>query len=98
MNKTTINIKSLVRENILKLQPYISFRDHNEFSAPVFLDANESPFGECNRYPDSTQKKLKSRLAALKNLSPLQIAIGNGSDELIDLIIKIFVSLKKIRF
>ncbi len=93
MKNNTIN--TLVRENILKLQPYISFRDHNEFSAPVFLDANESPFGECNRYPDSTQKKLKKRLAELKNISPSQIAIGNGSDELIDLIIKIFCEPKK---
>jgi histidinol-phosphate aminotransferase len=93
MKNNTIN--TLVRENILKLQPYISFRDHNEFSTPVFLDANESPFGECNRYPDSTQKKLKNRLAELKNTSPSQIAIGNGSDELIDLIIKIFCEPKK---
>lgn len=93
MKNNTIN--TLVRENILKLQPYISFRDHNEFSAPVFLDANESPFGECNRYPDSTQKKLKNRLAELKNILPSQIAIGNGSDELIDLIIKIFCEPKK---
>ncbi|KAA2223161.1 histidinol-phosphate transaminase [Chryseobacterium sediminis] len=89
------SINTLVRENILQLQPYISFRDHNEFNAPVMLDANESPFGECNRYPDSTQKKLKNRLAGLKNLSPSQIAVGNGSDELIDLIIKIFCEPKK---
>ncbi|AZA85206.1 histidinol-phosphate transaminase [Chryseobacterium lactis] len=89
------NINSLVRENILKLQPYISFRDHNEFNEPVFLDANESPFGEFNRYPDSTQKKLKNKLADLKNVSPSQIAIGNGSDELIDLIIKVFCEPKK---
>ncbi|AZA76478.1 histidinol-phosphate transaminase [Chryseobacterium sp. G0186] len=91
----TISINTLVRENILKLQPYISFRDHNEFNAPVFLDANESPFGDCNRYPDSTQKQLKNRLAELKNVSQSQIAIGNGSDELIDLIIKIFCEPKK---
>lgn len=89
------NINSLVRENILKLQPYISFRDHNEFNAPVLLDANECPFGEFNRYPDSSQKKLKNKLAGLKGLSPEQIAIGNGSDELIDLIIKIFCKPKK---
>ncbi|MET3036517.1 histidinol-phosphate transaminase [Chryseobacterium sp. NRRL B-14859] len=89
------SINTLVRENILKLQPYISYRDHNEFIAPVLLDANESPFGEFNRYPDSTQKKLKSRLAELKNLSVSQIAVGNGSDELIDLIIKIFCEPKK---
>lgn len=91
----TISISTLVRENILKLKPYISFRDHNEFNAPTYLDANESPFGEWNRYPDSTQKKLKNKLSELKNLSPKQIAIGNGSDELIDLIIKIFCEPKQ---
>jgi len=90
-----MNINTLVRDNILKLQPYISFRDHNEFSSPVLLDANESPFGEFNRYPDSTQKKLKNKLAGLKKISPLQIAVGNGSDELIDLIIKVFCEPKK---
>lgn len=91
----TISINTLVRENILKLKPYISFRDHNDFNEPTYLDANESPFGEWNRYPDSTQRKLKSSLAELRNLSPAQIAIGNGSDELIDLIIKIFCEPKK---
>ncbi|CAH0204585.1 histidinol-phosphate transaminase [Chryseobacterium sp. Bi04] len=90
-----MNITTLVRDNILKLQPYISFRDHNEFSSPVLLDANESPFGEFNRYPDSTQKKLKNKLAGLKKVSPSQIAVGNGSDELIDLIIKVFCEPKK---
>jgi len=95
MENKIINISALVRENISKLQPYISFRDHNEFNEPVLLDANESPFGEFNRYPDSTQKKLKNKLAGLKNISPLQIAIGNGSDELIDLIIKVFCEPKK---
>ncbi|MBV8326801.1 histidinol-phosphate transaminase [Chryseobacterium sp.] len=89
------SINTLVRENILKLQPYISFRDHHEFNAPVLLDANESPFGEYNRYPDSTQKVLKKRLADLRKVSPSQIAIGNGSDELIDLIIKVFCEPKK---
>lgn len=89
------NTNSLVRENILKLQPYISFRDHNEFNAPVLLDANECPFGEFNRYPDSSQKRLKNKLAAFKGVSPTQIAIGNGSDELIDLIVKIFCEPKK---
>jgi len=89
------NIKSLVRKNILDLQPYISFRDQNEFENPVFMDANESPFGEYNRYPDSTQKELKNKLAELKNVLPQKIAVGNGSDELIDLIIKIFCEPKK---
>ncbi|MDQ0064807.1 histidinol-phosphate transaminase [Chryseobacterium lathyri] len=89
------NLNTLVRKNILSLQPYISFRDHNEFNAPVMLDANECPFGEFNRYPDSSQKKLKNKLKELKSLSPSKIALGNGSDELIDLIIKIFCEPKK---
>lgn len=88
------NISSLVRKNILELQPYISFRDQNEFASPIFLDANESPFGELNRYPDSTQKKLKEKLSKIKNISADQIAVGNGSDELIDLIIKVFCEPK----
>jgi len=89
------NINSLVRKNILELQPYVSFRDHNEFENPVLLDANESPFGELNRYPDSTQKKMKQKLSEIKNISANQIAVGNGSDELIDLIIKVFCEPKK---
>jgi len=89
------NLNTLVRKNILNLQPYVSFRDHNEFNAPVMLDANECPFGEFNRYPDSTQKKLKKKLAELKGVPSDQIALGNGSDELIDLIIKIFCEPKK---
>ncbi|WP_265427691.1 histidinol-phosphate transaminase [Chryseobacterium sp. YIM B08800] len=89
------NINSLVRKNILELQPYISFRDNNKFENPVLLDANESPFGEFNRYPDSTQKKLKQKLSEIKNVAADQIAVGNGSDELIDLIIKVFCEPKK---
>lgn len=92
---TTIDINRFVRKNILDLQPYVSFRDQNEFDTPVLLDANESPFGEFNRYPDSTQKKLRTRLSRLKNVGFGQIAVGNGSDELIDLIIKIFCEPKK---
>ncbi|MCY1661804.1 histidinol-phosphate transaminase [Chryseobacterium sp. SL1] len=89
------NIKDLVRKNILELQPYVSFRDNNTFENPVFLDANESAFGEMNRYPDSTQKELKQKLAVLKDVSAKQIAVGNGSDELIDLIVKVFCEPKK---
>jgi len=91
----TFNVKKLVRENILKLQPYSSFRDQNLFKNPVFLDANESPYGDYNRYPDSTQKELKQKLSVLKGISEDQIAVGNGSDELIDLIIKVFCEPKK---
>lgn len=91
----TINIQKLVRKNISELRPYISFRDNNTFENPLLMDANESPFGEFNRYPDSTHKNLREKISAFKNISANQIAIGNGSDELIDLIIKIFCEPKK---
>ncbi|CAD7815217.1 Histidinol-phosphate aminotransferase [Chryseobacterium aquaeductus] len=92
---TTTNIRKLVRKNILELQPYISFRDHNSFENAVLMDANESPFGEFNRYPDSTHRILREKISAFKNISFNQIAIANGSDELIELIIKIFCEPKK---
>lgn len=85
-----IEIKSLARTNILELQPYSSAR--NEFTGKegIFLDANENPFGTLNRYPDPNQKELKVALAKLKSLSPKNIFIGNGSDEIIDLAFRVF--------
>lgn len=81
----------LVRPNILSLKPYSSARDEFSGEASVFLDANENPYNQpYNRYPDPTAKKLKSRISGLKNIKPNQIFIGNGSDEAIDLLIRIF--------
>jgi histidinol-phosphate aminotransferase len=88
------DLKKLVRKNILNLKPYVSFRDESKLQNAVYLDANESPFGKLNRYPDSTQKDLKQKLSLFKNISVDKIALGNGSDELIDLIIKIFCEPK----
>ena len=90
----TFDINSLVRECILKVKAYSSARDEFTGSAEVFLDANENPFGNYNRYPDPYQKKLKERLSVLKNISIENIAIGNGSDEIIDLTIKTFCEPK----
>lgn len=88
MDKTEIN--KLVRENILNLKPYSSARDEFSGNDAVFLDANENPFGDLNRYPDPHQKELKKKLAELKSVSPENIFVGNGSDEVIDLIFRIF--------
>ena len=49
-------LENLIRQNLRNLKPYTSLRDSQDFEAPVFLEANENPFGEYNRYPDSTQK------------------------------------------
>ncbi len=85
-----IDLKNLVRQNILTLKPYSSARDEFTGKKGIFLDANENPFGEWNRYPDPLQKELKERLAKLKKMPFENIFIGNGSDEIIDLAFRIF--------
>ncbi len=79
-----------IRPNILALNPYSSARDEFDGREGIFLDANESPFGHLNRYPDPRQRVLKERLAASRGIDPEQVFIGNGSDEAIDLAFRIF--------
>jgi histidinol-phosphate aminotransferase len=91
----TFDLKRLVRKNIRDLKPYSSARSEFEGSAEVFLDANENAFGSpagsgLNRYPDPLQRELKDRIAAMRAVSPSQIFVGNGSDEAIDLLFRIF--------
>lgn len=93
MQKEQIN--KLVRKNILSLKPYSSARDEFSGSEGVFLDANENPFGELNRYPDPHQKALKTRLSEIKKLPAENIFVGNGSDEVIDLTFRIFCNPAK---
>ena len=88
MQKEQIN--KLIRKNILSLKPYSSARDEFSGTDGVFLDANENPFGELNRYPDPHQQELKQKLSAIKNMPVSSIFVGNGSDEVIDLTYRIF--------
>lgn len=83
-------INHLVRKNILNLKPYSSARDEFKGTRAVFLDANENPYGNLNRYPDPQQLELKQKLSQLKAVPAGQIFIGNGSDEVIDLALRIF--------
>lgn len=85
-----MDLQKLVRQNILSLKPYSSARDEFSGEAGVFLDANENPFGDLNRYPDPHQQTLKDKLKDIKKLTSKQVFIGNGSDEVIDLLIRIF--------
>jgi len=86
-----INLDKLVRENIRNLKPYSSARDEFQGDASVFLDANESPFNTpYNRYPDPLQRRLKDKIAEVKHVHQENIFLGNGSDEPIDLIIRVF--------
>jgi len=87
------DLNKLVRESVRKLQPYSSARDEyvSDGSEMIFLDANENPFDNgVNRYPDPYQRSLKSVLAKQKGVSESQILLGNGSDEVLDLIFRAF--------
>lgn len=86
MNK----LEQIVRPNILSLLPYSSARDEFKGKAEIFLDANENPFGTLNRYPDPFQQDLKAALSLEKSVNVDQLFIGNGSDEVIDLLFRIF--------
>ncbi|SDQ76827.1 histidinol-phosphate aminotransferase [Flagellimonas zhangzhouensis] len=89
----TFDLNNIVRVSVLKLQPYSSARDEyvSDGSEMIFLDANENPFDNgVNRYPDPYQRSLKSLLAEQKGVSENQILLGNGSDEVLDLIYRAF--------
>lgn len=84
-------IQSLVRDNIRALCPYSTARDEYKGSIGIFLDANESPYDTgYNRYPDPRQKALKARLSGIKGIPVENIFLGNGSDEAIDLVFRVF--------
>ena len=86
-------IEKLVRPMIKEITPYRSARDEFEdFEAQkIFLDANENPFDNgVNRYPDPLQRNLKRIIAKIKQVNEEQILLGNGSDEVLDLIIRTF--------
>lgn len=84
------NIEGLVRDNIKNLKPYSSARDEYAGSKGIFLDANENPFGKLNRYPDPHHRKLREEVSAYYSIAPESIFVGNGSDEAIDLLFRIF--------
>ena len=86
-----MNLEQLVRKNIWTLKPYSSARDEFHGNASVFVDANENPYNApYDRYPDPKQWEVKEKIAGLKNVRETQIFLGNGSDEPIDLVIRIF--------
>lgn len=92
------NINNIIRPNVKAMKAYSSARDefkeiNDDF---IFLDANENPFNNgLNRYPDSLQRNVKSILSDLKNFPANQILLGNGSDEVLDLIFRAFCEPNK---
>ena len=87
----TIDIYSLARPNIRNLAPYSTARDECQVKIGSFLDANENPFANgYNRYPDPRQAELKSLISRIKGIPVMNMFVGNGSDEAIDLCFRIF--------
>ncbi|WP_462252425.1 histidinol-phosphate transaminase [Ekhidna sp.] len=85
------DIKNITRANVLAMKPYSTARNEFDGMADVSLDANENPFGfGLNRYPDGTMQKVKSAFAKFRNTDSEKLIFGNGSDELIDLLIRAF--------
>ncbi|WP_378188420.1 histidinol-phosphate transaminase [Aquimarina sp. W85] len=95
---TQFKLNTLVRDNIKTLQAYSSARDEyvSDGSSMIFLDANENPFENgVNRYPDPQQRAVKSLLSKQKDISIDNILLGNGSDEVLDLLFRTFCEPKR---
>lgn len=92
--KSSFNLNNLIRENIKSLKPYSSARDDykdTNVSEMIFLDANENPFENgVNRYPDPNQNNVKQLLCKIKGSDKRNLLLGNGSDEVLDLIFRAF--------
>lgn len=87
------NLNKIIRPNILVMKAYSSARDEFKDASKdlIFLDANENPYNNgLNRYPDPQQRDLKQILSQIKNISPENMVLGNGSDEVLDLIFRAF--------
>jgi len=87
------DLEKITRANVKRLKPYASARDEyvSNGDAMTFLDANENPFENgLNRYPDPQQREVKTVLSKQKNVSTDNILLGNGSDEVLDLIFRAF--------
>ena len=94
--KSSFDLNRLVRENVKDLVPYSSARDEFTGKGSVFLDANENPFENgVNRYPDPLQRNVKNRLSEIKGVGPERMILGNGSDEVIDLLFRAFCEPNK---
>ncbi len=84
------NLNKMIRPHLVGVKSYETLRDSYVDQEVTFLDANENPFGEFNRYPQGNPIKLKEKLAEINNAKTENLFLGNGSDELIDLAMRIF--------
>ena len=85
-----VDVNKLVRDSVKKLTPYSCARDEFTGKTGIFMDANENPYGNLNRYPDPYQRQLKKAISKVKEIKEEDIFLGNGSDEIIDLCLRVF--------
>jgi len=90
-----MELEKFIRKNILDMEAYSAARDLIMGDDYVFLDANENPFGNFNRYPDPLQKKPKALLAKIKGVEVDNMVMGNGSDEILDLLFRVACTPEK---
>lgn len=106
MDPSTGIAHTIARKNILELQPYRCARDdysegilldanENAFGPTSLPTKNLDPYDNSNnleRYPDPYQMALKEVYAKYRGhgLTPANIFVGVGSDEAIDLLMRIF--------
>lgn len=97
-SKKAFDLLQFVRPSVRKLKPYASAKDDfDDYGREmIYIDANESPFENgFNRYPDPNQRSLKKRIGEIKGIGEDQILLGNGSDEVLDLIFRVFLEAGK---
>ena len=87
-----MDISKFLRDNIRRMEAYSTARDEYEGELGIYMDANENPYDNgMNRYPDPHNKKIRERIAEMRGVKPSQVFVGgNGSDEAIDLLIRLF--------
>ena len=93
MNRNKMDIMNFARPSVKDLKPYASAKDEfKDFDQElIYLDANENPYENgLNRYPDPHQSVLKQRISELKGVPVERILLGNGSDEILDMIFRVF--------
>jgi histidinol-phosphate aminotransferase len=97
---SNFDFQKLIRPHLKDFQAYSSARSEFRGKADIFLDANENPYqsvggGYFNRYPDSSNIEVRSKIAAHRKVNPNQVMVGNGSDEVIDLLFRAFCEPKE---
>ena len=97
---SNFDFQKLIRPHLKDFQAYSSARSEFRGKADIFLDANENPYqsvggGYFNRYPDSSNIEIRTKIAAHRKVEPNQVTVGNGSDEIIDLLFRAFCEPKE---